>query len=76
MPQVNKLAPADVLSFTFNYTRNAMKKGGFRSKQEAAQTRTQELKLTPQMVGDFANRINIQYQFSKSQQQRFIDIFS
>jgi len=76
MPQVNKLAPADVLSFTFNYTRSAMKKGGFRSRQEVAQLRTQELKLTPQNVGDFAKRISIQSQFSKTQQQRFIDIFS
>lgn len=76
MPQVNKLPPADVLSFTFNYTRSAVKKSSVHSRQDALQLRTQELKLTPQNVGDFANRINIQYQFSKTQQQRFIDIFS
>jgi hypothetical protein len=76
MPQVNKIAPSDVLSFAFNYTRNAMRKGGISSRQDAAQLRSQELKLTPENVGDFAKRIDIRSQFAKTQQQRFIDTFA
>jgi len=77
MPQQPvKLSPTQIINFTFDYFHNAVRRTNVRSKQQAAQMRTEELRLTPQNVGDFASRISISSQFSKTPQERFIDLMA
>ena len=77
MPQQPvKLSPTQIINFTFDYFHNAVKRTNVRSKQKVAQMRSEELRLTPQNVGDFAKRISISSQFSKTPQKRFIDLMA
>jgi len=72
MPQQPvKLSPTQIINFTFDYFHNAVKRTNVRSKQKVAQMRSEELKLTPQNVGD-----SMSSQFSKTPQKRFIDIMT
>lgn len=77
MPQQSvKLTPTQVMNFTFDYFHNAVRKSKVGSKQQVTQMRSEELRLTPQDVGNFARRISISSQFSKSPQKRFIDLMA
>ena len=77
MPQQPvKVTPTQVMNFTFDYFQNAFRKTNVRSRQQVVQMRSEELRLTPQNVGDFARRISISSQFSKSPQKRFIDLMA
>ena len=77
MPQQSvKVTPTQVMNFTFDYFQNAIRKTNVRSRQQVTQMRSEELRLTPQNVGDFARRISISSQFSKSPQKRFIDLMA
>ena len=74
--QINKVAPMDVINFTFNYFKTALRKTNVRSKQQVAQMKTEELRMNPQTLGAYSKKISISEQFSKTHQQRFIDIMS
>ena len=71
----NKVPPSQVINFTLSYFFNAARKTNITSKKEIAKMRAEELRLTPQNIGDFSKRISINDQLSKSRQQSFIDIF-
>ena len=76
MPEPIKVTPSNVINFTFNYFRSAIRKTNARSRQDAQRIRSEDLRMTPQTVGSFARRISMQDQFSKTHQQRFIDMFA
>ncbi|NVM04629.1 MAG: hypothetical protein HWN67_20060 [Candidatus Helarchaeota archaeon] len=77
MPQqINKVPPMDVINFTFNYFKNAIRKTNVRSKRQVAQIKAEELRMNPQTLGAYSKRISVTDQFSKTHQQRFIDIMS
>lgn len=79
MPQQTntiKVTPQAVLNFELNYFRNAVRKSNVTSRQQLRQMRSEDLRLTPQTMGAYSKRLSMNDQFSKTEQQRFIDLMA
>ena len=63
------------MNFIIERSHGAAVQAGVRTKQEIVQLTSEDLRVTPQDLGNVANRINIKAQFAKTTQQRFFDLF-
>ena len=71
-----KVAPMDVFNFTLSFAKKSARRSFAPTRREAEQIKRQELVLSPEAAGVWANRINLQGQLSKTHQRRFIDLFA
>lgn len=68
--------PSRVIQFTLNYVNKAIRKTSVSSRQERESMQKQDLNPTPDVIGKWAGRINLQTQISKTPQERFLDLFA
>ncbi len=71
-----KVAPMQVLNFTISCAKRASRRSFASTRKEAKQIRQQELQMTPETAGKWAQRLNLERSLSKTTQQRFIDMFA
>lgn len=71
--QVN---PSRVLQFNFSYFNKAVQRTNVSTRKEAQAMRKQDLNPTPDDIGKYAANMRIEAQFSKTPQERFIDLFA
>lgn len=68
--------PSRVLQFNFSYFNKAIQRSNVSTRQEAQTMRKQELNPTPDVIGKYAGKMRMDAQFSKTPQERFMDLFA
>lgn len=68
--------PTQVIQFNRSYFNKAIQRSNVSTRQEAQAQRKQDLNPTPEQLGKYAGNLRIESQFSKTPQERFMDLFA